>query len=88
MPRVRRPLFALLLLVAVLVVGYVVHAVRDSGSGQPSPSPAGTTTGSLPAPGRGQQPGSPVPDLAVVSWAAGDIRGALAAKTVLAARAR
>ena len=40
MPRVRRPLIALVILVLVLVVGYTVRAVRDEHSHHPSQHPS------------------------------------------------
>ena len=42
MPRVRRPLIALVILVLVLVIGYTVRAVRQEHHDHPAPSPQHT----------------------------------------------
>ncbi|MDQ6850062.1 MAG: hypothetical protein M3070_08850 [Actinomycetota bacterium] len=44
MPRVRRPLIALLVLVAVLLVGYAVRAARSGDDHSPSSPPSVSVT--------------------------------------------
>ncbi|HEY3737234.1 MAG TPA: ribonuclease domain-containing protein [Jatrophihabitans sp.] len=38
MPRIRRPLIALIVLIAALLIGYLVNALKDDGNGTPKPT--------------------------------------------------
>ncbi len=46
MPRTRRPLLALLILLAALLIGYGVRAVRSNDSTAPSPAPSSAVSSS------------------------------------------
>ena len=40
MPRVRRPLLALIVLILAVVIGYAVDALSNGHSGSPQPTPS------------------------------------------------